>query len=248
VRVVWWTSGIFIWLTFANAASADTIGAAETAKNEVTGKLGTLVRSIGVGDSVSGNEMVRTGTSSAALLRFLDSSNLTIGEASTVLLDKFVFDPEGKAGNGIIKLTKGAMRFVSSGVEPKNFVVATPVATLGPRGTDFVAICDGIKCAVLMTSGRVQICPGRQPYRLDCRDSFNVDQDLNFTLIGPGGKNTGPGKIDPAIVAAITAAIANGDPSPDLLGLASLAFGNLDSLFGPQGNSIDSRHFPASPQ
>jgi hypothetical protein len=102
-----------IGLVAANANAADEIGEAATATNEVTGTLGDLVRTIGAGDPVSGSEVVSTGVNSATLLKFLDDSNLNIGASSTVVLDRFVYDPNGSADSAVINLTKGAMRFVT---------------------------------------------------------------------------------------------------------------------------------------
>ncbi len=240
-------AGAVCMVAWCTSAGAEPIGQAESATNVVTGVLGALTRSIATGDSVSGNETVKTGSASAALLRFLDNSNLTIGEASTVVLDKFVFNPDSTAKDGIVKLTKGAMRFVSGGPEPKNFAISTPVATLGVRGTDFVVICDGIRCVVLMSTGIVKVCPHRL-LPVDCRGAYSLDQDKNFTLVGPNGENSGPGRIDGSVVAAVIAAIAGGQPSPNIGNLASLASVHLDAVVGPKGSSIDAGRISASPQ
>lgn len=249
-RLVWFVAGILSFVATLAVANAESIGQAESAKKEVTGILGSLVRSIATGDSVSGNETIRTGASSAALLRFIDSSNLTIGESSTVRLDRFVFNPDQSASSAVVRLGKGAMRFVSKGgSEPKHLNIETSVATLGIRGTDFVALCDGIQhCAVLMTLGKVLVCPHRKIEPLECPDAYGLDQDWNFTLIGPQGRNTGPGRIDPSIVAAITAAIANGDPLPSLTQLAALSSVDFDGIFGPRTGSVESGKSSASPQ
>lgn len=250
-RLTWFVAGILSFLVTLGVASADSIGQAESAKKEVTGILGSLVRSIATGDSVSGNETIRTGAASAALLRFIDSSNLTIGESSTVRLDRFVFNPDQGASSAVVRLGKGAMRFVSNGgLEPKHLNIETSVATLGIRGTDFVAICDGIQhCAVLMTLGKVLVCPHGKTEPLDCPDAYGLDEEWNFTLVGPQGRNTGPGRIDPSSVAAITAAIANGEPWPSLFQLASLGSVDLDLILGgPRLDSIESGKRLASPE
>jgi FecR protein len=235
------TIGLLFLAASCAAANADTIGQAETAKNVVTGLMGAMTQAIASGDSVSGNETVKTGAASAALLRFLDKSNLTIGASSTVLLDRFVFNPDASARNGVIKLAKGAMRFVSGGPEPKDFAVETPVATLGVRGTDFIVICDGVRCIVLMSTGKVQVCPGH-----DCAVAYGLDQDRNFTWVGPHGENSGPGRINPSIIAAVIAAIASGEPHPSIVSLVAAASVNIHPNFGR--NSIDSTRIFASPE
>ena len=117
--------------------------------------------------TVSANEKITTGIESSTLLEFLDKSNLTIGASSAVVLDKFVFNPDEGAQQVVLNLTKGAMRFVSSGNEPEKFTIQTPVATLGVRGTDFITICDDEgKCAVLMNTA------ASKSARCPCRPSF----------------------------------------------------------------------------
>lgn len=118
----------------AGLAHADPIGKATEAQNEVSGELESVVRTISPGSDVSANETVRTGTASAALLEFRDRSKLNVGASSTVVLDKFVFDPDSGTDEVIINMTKGAMRFIGSGSGKKNVIINTPTATLGIRG------------------------------------------------------------------------------------------------------------------
>jgi len=121
-------------LVSAGLAQADPIGTAKEAQNDVSGELAGEVRPIAPGSTVSANETVRTGTASAALLEFLDSSKLNLGASSTVVLDQFVFDPASGADRVIINMTKGAMRFIASGSAKTNVIIKTPTATLGIRG------------------------------------------------------------------------------------------------------------------
>src|SRR5262249_35061045 len=90
-----------------------TVGQATSANDAVTGVIGALEQALTTGDKVSGNETVKTGIKSAALLQFLDNSKLNIGASSTVLLDRFVYNSDASARNGIVKLTSGALRFAS---------------------------------------------------------------------------------------------------------------------------------------
>ena len=115
-------------------AQADPIGQATEARNEVSGELENVVRSISPGSDVSANEVVRTGTASAALLEFLDRSKLNVGASSTVVLDRFVFDPDSGADEVVFKMTKGALRFISSGSGKRNVTISTPSGLLGIRG------------------------------------------------------------------------------------------------------------------
>jgi len=112
-------------------AGAQQIGTATEARNQVSGKLNTQVRSISRGAGVSTNESVSTGPASAGVFRFVDGSNLNVGEKSTVVLDRFVYDPNGNR-NVVLNVSKGAMRFVSGGVGSRGTIV-TQGAVLGIR-------------------------------------------------------------------------------------------------------------------
>jgi hypothetical protein len=132
IRSAAWLPGAML-LTLG-VAHADPIGQATEAKNDVRGELASVVRPLAPGSEVSANETVRTGDASATLLEFLDNSKLNVGASSTVVLDKFVFNPESGTDEVIINMTKGAMRFISSGSGKKNVIINTPTATLGIRG------------------------------------------------------------------------------------------------------------------
>jgi len=113
-------------------ADAQQIGTTTEARNQVSGQLNGGVRPISTGSSVSANEAVNTGAASAGEFRFVDGSNLNVGEKSTVVLDRFVYDPNGNS-NVVLNVSRGAMRFVSGGVGGGRATVVTPGAVLGTR-------------------------------------------------------------------------------------------------------------------
>jgi len=123
-------SATLCWIS--GPAGAEQIGTTTEAKNQVEGELNANVRRITVGSGVSTNETVSTGAASAGAFRFKDGSNLNVGEKSAVVLDRFVFDPNG-GGNVVLNVSKGAMRFVSGGAGGGRATVVTPGAVLGVR-------------------------------------------------------------------------------------------------------------------
>ena len=115
--------------TVSNAQSR--IGSAKSVKPEASG---TVAGTLSAGSSVHANETIKTGSAGQAGLGFIDKSNLQVGPASSVRLDKFVYDPNKGTGSVIIDATKGAFRF-STGAQGKgNVQVKTPHGTLGIRG------------------------------------------------------------------------------------------------------------------
>jgi hypothetical protein len=111
------------------------IGSATSVKNRVDGVIGGQTRSLSSGSSVHANELIRSGEDSVGNLQFLDQTKLSVGPKSEVRLNKFVYDPNKKAGSVVIQAGKGAYRFVSGAQDSKNYEIKTPYATLGVRGT-----------------------------------------------------------------------------------------------------------------
>lgn len=195
-------------------ARAAVIGEASTTKNDVTAQLEEMLRNLRAGDAVSADERVNTGSNSATVLRFLDGSELKVGASSNVVLDKFIFNPDNSAGNVVINLTKGAMRFATGNSDPRNFTLRTPVATLGIRGTVVMLICDGTgKCGALLDEKAATVCPHPLASSQDpCPDAVELDEDKNFVMIGPNGIISGPLHVSQAVIDAINNAISNGNP------------------------------------
>ncbi|HVM83853.1 MAG TPA: FecR family protein [Candidatus Binatia bacterium] len=88
------------------------------------------------GNTVAHNEILETLAGSAALIRFIDGSKLTIGAKSKVTLDNFVFNPEQNTGNAILNVSEGAFRFVTGAMPKGGTTIQTPTATLTLRGTE----------------------------------------------------------------------------------------------------------------
>ena len=90
---------------------------------------------LSAGSEVYANETVRTGNLGRADLVLLDNTNFSVGPASEVRLDKFVYDPTGSSGKVVVQATRGAFRFVTGSQDHRAYQVGTPWGTLGVRGT-----------------------------------------------------------------------------------------------------------------
>ena len=94
---------------------------------------------LAVGAPVFENQKVGTGEAARLELTFDDGTKLTLGEHADMTLDTFVYDPAHGTGKMALAV-KGAFRFVSGQISKqpnKEVAVATPVATVGIRGTEF---------------------------------------------------------------------------------------------------------------
>jgi hypothetical protein len=84
----------------------------------------------------SGDKVI-TGASGEAQIRFRDNTKLVVGPNSEMVIDAFVFDPQGNARDFSISTVKGAFRFMSGNSRKDAYRVRTPTATIGVRGTEF---------------------------------------------------------------------------------------------------------------
>ena len=82
------------------AMAATQIGVAASIKPNADRVVGAKAETLAPGSELHANETVRTGNLGQADLVFIDKTNLTVGPASEVRLDKFVYDPTGSSGQG----------------------------------------------------------------------------------------------------------------------------------------------------
>ncbi len=141
----------------AETMAAQKVGVAAAIKNDVQGSSGGAAQKLAPGSQLFEQEVVKTGADSLAQLIFLDETSLSVGPQAQVKLDKFVFDPNRKAGSVILSASKGAFRFVDGAQDPRNYTIKTPVATIGVQGTivDCYVFSGGLICIVQDGSANV---------------------------------------------------------------------------------------------
>jgi len=138
----WYRRSIFALLLTGMAALQSTasnaetrIGVASSTRPNAEGVNGANSQVLSAGSEVYANETVRTGNLGRADLVLLDNTNFSVGPASEVRLDKFVYDPTGSSGKVVVQATRGAFRFVTGSQDHRAYQVGTPWGTLGVRGT-----------------------------------------------------------------------------------------------------------------
>jgi hypothetical protein len=153
-------------LSTGTALAQTNIGSAVLIERDVSGTFAGRTRSLAMGDGVVSNENIRTASASSAGLRFLDQTNLTIGPTSSVVLDRFIYNPDGSARTGTVEMAIGAARWVGSGTQSNEpYKVQTPHAVIGVRGTAFDLVVETRRTIVTLREGAIVVCLVHEPQR-----------------------------------------------------------------------------------
>ncbi|MCP4615047.1 MAG: FecR domain-containing protein [Bradyrhizobium sp.] len=119
-----------------------------------------------IGDLVYLGDVVRTGADGKAGINFADGSSFNLSSNARIVLDEFVYDPNGKSNSTLFTLTKGTFTFVAGSIaKTGDMKVDTPVATMGIRGTTpHVEISDdgSVKFSTLIEEGKSKNSPVRK--------------------------------------------------------------------------------------
>jgi hypothetical protein len=122
-------TGLFAVISTASNGQ-EAIGSTTSVKPQAQANTRTLSNS----SSVYSKELIHTGDSGVASLRFHDNSNLSVGPKSSVRLDKFVYDPNKSIGSVAVEAARGSFRFATGSQNNGSYQVKTPYGTLGIRG------------------------------------------------------------------------------------------------------------------
>jgi hypothetical protein len=123
-------------LALSAAARADTVGTAGAVNTATSGTApGASTRVIEIGAQVVENEKIQTTASGSVQVLFIDKTTLNVGPNSTLVIDRFVYNPATTKGELALSLGKGVMRVVGGvATHSEGAAIRTPVAAIGLRG------------------------------------------------------------------------------------------------------------------
>jgi FecR protein len=189
-----------------------------------------------VGTLAHMNDELRTGAKARLQVSFRDSTQLNLGENATVVVDRFVYNPDASSGEVVLKTGVAAFRMATgkiSELTDKKITVTTPFATIGVRGTDFWwGPIDGHFGVLMLSESKVEVrneagavlldkagygtdidpvkggngAPSR-PYKWD---AGKVERATNQTNVGLAFN---PGILAPAVIPAIVIPELQSEPS-----------------------------------
>ena len=217
-------AGVMAALLVAPAVAADSqIGAAAQVVNSVTGTLASTraMAPLRAGIDVFQNETIDTADNSASRVVFQDRTELSVGPQSSVVLDRFVFDPDPSRSAVAVSIAKGVARF-STGLLPKpDYALTTPSAQIGVRGTVLTVTVSTAKATTVSVESGIALVTGR--------GVTVVVNAGNSTLVRLGAPPTPPVPSPPPPVILVTM---------DTL-LASAAQPSLGTRVGARASAVE---------
>jgi hypothetical protein len=155
---------VFLLLTWAwgfpKVASADDVGTFTKVIGQVDLKKsqGDQVLSVKTNTGAEEKDEINTKNLSRAELRFIDDSLLTVAPKSRITIEAYMFDREKGLRRAASKVTDGLVHGVVTQLfkaKESEYVIKTPTAILGIRGTDFYLIVTPKFTDVLVKKGMV---------------------------------------------------------------------------------------------
>ena len=182
----------------ATAALADQqIGS--VVQRDFNGAKGLRVASTAADDliferDVFAGETVKTSSSASTVIRFADKTQIQVGANSTIVLDKFVYDPSSGTGDAAIKFGTGVFRFITGDIKNKDAVkLSTPPTSLTIRGTKFIlAVAADGSTTLGVLEGAVDVAPcgGAQSVRENTGQTVQVSPSCKSNSVDLGSVPT----------------------------------------------------------
>lgn len=132
---------------------------------------GAGTRALSIGTGVVQNETIASSGVGRGQILFIDQTTLSMAPNTTIVLDQFVFNPDGTGQMGL-QMTEGALRFIGGTLSRgQEATVTTPTATIGIRGSSALIVYQngetitvflaGERLCITSTSGG-RACTSRQ--------------------------------------------------------------------------------------
>lgn len=135
--------GIFLWVTTQSFAATP-----QGYVHEVRGDVRVAVGSappvaIEKNRGLVNNSTITTGPNSNAVLKFIDGTVIALNENTSFQIQKYEYNAQSPSTmSALFSMLRGGLRTITGAVSAQNrdaFRLTTPTATIGIRGTEFLA-------------------------------------------------------------------------------------------------------------
>lgn len=141
-------------LALAAPVTAQNIGTVASSEPTLRGTPpGAGTRALALGTGVVQNETIASSGSGRGQILFIDQTTLSMAPNTTIVLDQFVFNPDGSGQMGL-QMTQGALRFIGGTLSRgQEATVTTPTATIGIRGSSALIIHQNSETITVFLAG-----------------------------------------------------------------------------------------------
>ena len=179
----------------ASAGSGDEIGDARTIISIVKADFDKQERELTIGDVVRQDEVIEVSDDGKGEFRLNDDTKLALGPGSRMVLDKFVYDSDKKAGSIVLDLTKGAFRFITGVASKPTYQIRTPNASITVRGTIFDAfVLPDDSAWLLLHEGGIEVTSSKNVCHVLDRPGQLIRIDETGTVSKPVNWKDMPGR------------------------------------------------------
>ena len=145
-------------IAFNTAAAADGIGEAVAVIDQASTKGTVGEQALSVGMKVFLGDLVKTDSGGEAQILFDDGTRMVIGPNSELMLDDFAFRAGATENKFIVRAFNGAFRFITGEAQKDAYLIQTPSATIGVRGTIFDFSVTSTETNLLLLHGGANVC------------------------------------------------------------------------------------------
>jgi hypothetical protein len=128
-------------LSAQTASAAESIGTIKTSDGDAKIIRSGSPEAAAVGQPIQQNDVVVTGADGSLGVTFTDSTMLSLGPNTEIVVDRYVFDPQANDASFTANMAKGTLQFISGEIaklSPDAVKVNIPTGTIAVRGTRFL--------------------------------------------------------------------------------------------------------------
>lgn len=140
-----------------------------------------------VGTNLFIGDRIITGDVGEVQIEFSEGTRLVVGPKSAMVLEDYLIRSDDTPGKFAINALSGTFRFVTGNAPKDRYVITTPTATMGVRGTAFDFFVEPQRTSVLSYHGAVLLCAtGQECVTLQSRCQIGQVHSADSEILGIG--------------------------------------------------------------
>lgn len=156
--LLFWLQGLAVQATTAPSVASVALSVGDVKRISAQGAEVTLA----TGALIAEGDHIITGNNAVAILVFNDEGRVSLRANSELVVKHYKQDPTGADTLLEFELVRGAVRQISGQAarkQPERYRLNTPIATIGVRGTDFLAKTTANALETYIQEGKIVVLP-----------------------------------------------------------------------------------------